>query len=496
MIKKILIVGGGFGGIATALRLRAMGHQVTLLERLDEIGGRAQVFEKDGFLHDAGPTVITAPYLFDELFELFDKKLSDYAEFRPLKTWYDFYFHDGNTFSYQDDVEHTLSEIARFNPDDRSGYLKLLKLSEEIFNVGYLKLAHQSFTSMSTMLKQVPSLIRLKSLSTVYSLVCKFIKDPYLRQVFSIHPLLVGGNPHTTTSIYTLIHFLERKWGVHFCMGGTGRLVHALKTLMIEEGIDIKTGVDIASIDVIKNKVVGVTDVTDLHYSADAVVFNGDPAFAYKSLLPKRMPSMSRKPERFTKFSMGLFVLFFGSKGKTFDNIAHHTIWMGPRYKELLEDIFDHKTLADDFSLYLHRPTATDPSFAPEGSDSFYALCPVPNLQADIDWNVVGPQLEKRIIQALDETILPGIGETVTASFWMSPEDFRTRYKSEHGAGFSIAPILTQSAYFRFHNRDSHFSNLFFVGAGTHPGAGLPGVVSSAKVVESLFMEDASNEVA
>jgi len=480
-------VGAGFGGIATALRSRAMGHSVTLLDRLDQLGGRAQVFEKEGFRHDAGPTVITAPFLFDELFELFGKRLEDYAQIVPLDTWYDFYFSDKQTFSYRGDMSHTLREIARFDECDVAGYQALLELSEKIFELGFEQLSSQPFTRFSSMLKQAPALIRLQSYRTVYGLVSKFIKNEHLRKVFSIHPLLVGGNPYTTTSIYTLIHYLERKWGVHFCMGGTGALVCALDRLMLEEGIVVRLQSDVDQIVIEEGRATAVKLINGQRFDADNVVFNGDAPHAYSSLLPsylKRQPI--RRSDASTQYSMGLYVLYFGTR-KTYPTVAHHTIWLGPRHKELLTDIFDRHVIPEDFSLYIHRPTATDPSFAPPGCDSFYVLCPVSNLLSGTNWSVEGPQLRQRIVTALDETILPGLAECICADFWMTPDDFKERYRSELGAGFSIAPTLTQSAYFRYHNRDPDIPNLYFTGAGTHPGAGLPGVLSSAKVVENLL---------
>lgn len=482
-----IVVGAGFGGIATALRCKAMGHEVTLLDRLDQLGGRAQVFERDGFKHDAGPTVITAPFLFEELFALFGKRLEDYARIVPLETWYDFYFSDQKTFSYRGDMAHTLKEIERFEPRDVAGYKALLALSEKIFKLGFEQLSAQPFTRFSTMLAQAPALLRLQSYRTVYGLVSKFIKNEQLRKVFSVHPLLVGGNPYTTTSIYTLIHYLERKWGVHFCMGGTGALVQALERLMLEQGIVVRLQSDVKQIVIEQQCARAVTLSDGERIEADNIIFNGDAPHAYRALLPsylKRQPI--RRPDSATKYSMGLFVLYFGTQ-KTYPDVAHHTIWLGPRHKELLADIFDRHVIPDDFSLYLHRPTATDSSFAPPGCDSFYVLCPVSNLLSGTDWSVEGPQLRDRIVKALHETILPGLDESICADFWMTPEDFKERYRSEHGAGFSIAPTLTQSAYFRYHNRDPDVPNLYFTGAGTHPGAGLPGVLCSAKVVESLL---------
>ena len=481
--QTAIIIGAGFAGIATALRLRAMGYQVTLLERLDSLGGRAQVFERGGYRHDAGPTVITAPFLFDELFELFDEKLQDYLEFVPLDPFYRFHFADGSQFDYRASIEDTLTEIRRFNPADADGYLKLLATSKKVYDVGFKQLAHRPFTRVWDMVKQVPALLILKCYKTVSQMVNSHLKHPLIRQAFSIHPLLVGGNPFKTTAIYTLIHYLERRWGVFFCMGGTGKLIEQLGALMARQDIKIQLNADVDEI-IIKNKcATGVRLSSGEIQSADLVIFGGDPETCYKHLLPQKKIS---RPSIKKRYSMGLYVLYFGTK-KLYPDVAHHSIWMGPRFKELLSEIFDDKQMSDDFSLYVHRPTATDKSFAPEGCESFYVLCPVPNLQGNVNWTTEGEVLRTRIINALEETILPDLSAVIEEVFWMTPEDFAKDYRSMHGAGFSIEPRLTQSAWFRFHNRDSAIDNLYFVGAGTHPGAGLPGVVSSAKVVEELL---------
>jgi phytoene desaturase len=493
-----LVIGAGFGGIAAALRMRARGHNVTLIERLDAIGGRAQAFEQGGFRHDAGPTVITAPFLFDELFALFGEKREDHLDFRPLDPWYRFYFHEGSEFDYRPSLEDTHAEIARFSPEDIKNYDRLIATSKNIFDIGFSELADQPFTRFGAMLKQIPQLLRLKSYMTVAQLVNSHIKHPLLRQAFSIHPLLVGGNPFDTTSIYALIHYLERKWGVYFCMGGTGKLVAELENLMRRQGIEILLNTDVREIMVSKddsNRVTGVITQDAKQISADRVICNGDPPTIYAEMLPAHKGKRKKAlPDKVTRYSMGLYVLFFGTK-KTYPNIAHHTIWMGKRYKELLHDIFNRKILADDFSLYVHRPTATDASFAPEGCDSFYVLCPVPNLQGNLEWEKEGPALQKRIVAALDKTIMPGLSEHIVEDFYMTPEDFKTRYRSMHGAGFSIAPNFTQSAWFRYHNRDPHLSNLYFAAAGAHPGAGMPGVLCSAKVVDRLVGEEAGEAV-
>ncbi|MDB4426871.1 phytoene desaturase family protein [Porticoccaceae bacterium] len=482
--QRAVVIGAGFAGIATALRLRKLGYEVTLLERLQSLGGRAQVFERGGYRHDAGPTVITAPFLFDELYELFDEKLEDHLEFVPLDPFYRFHFADGSQFDYRASIEDTLTEIRRFNPDDADGYLKLLEKSKRVYDVGFKELVHRPFTRVWDMVKQIPALLMLKCYRSVSQMVNSHLMHPLIRQAFSIHPLLVGGNPFKTTAIYTLIHYLERRWGVFFCMGGTGKLVEELGKLMERQGIKLQMGADVDEIILDGKRATGVRMNSGETLNADIVVFGGDPETCYKHLLPAKktfsLPTIKKQ------YSMGLYVLYFGTR-KLYPDVAHHSIWMGPRFKELLTEIFDHKTMSEDYSLYVHRPTATDTSFAPEGCESFYVLCPVPNLLGDVNWETEGPKLRDRIVQSMEETILPELSSVIEEVFWMTPEDFAKDYRSMHGAGFSIEPRLTQSAWFRFHNRDRAISNLYFVGAGTHPGAGLPGVVSSAKVVEELL---------
>lgn len=488
--KKALIIGSGFGGIASALRLKKIGFEVTLVERLDMLGGRARVFQKGGYRHDAGPTVITAPFLFEELFELYNKNLKDHLNFVPLDPWYRFYFHNGKTFDYRPSIDDTNKEIEKFDARDVQGYRDLLETSKNIFKIGFEKLSDQPFSSFWEMAKQVPSLVKLKSYLTVGQLVNSKLKNEFLRKAFSIHPLLVGGNPFTTTSIYALIHYLERKWGVFFCMGGTGKIVQELERLMIENDITVKKNTDITKIKVKSNRATGVITSTGDEIDADVVICNADPPTVYKEMLdPQFSKKALIKPEKFTQYSMGLYVLFFGSK-KQYPSVAHHTIWMAERYKELLNDIFDKRILTKDFSLYLHRPTATDETFAPTGKDSFYVLCPVPNLKADIDWEKEGPRLRDKIVNALSETIMPDLEKNIEEDFWMTPQDFKNDYRSMHGAGFSIAPIFSQSAWFRYHNKDKKISNLYFSTAGSHPGAGIPGVLCSAKVVEKLIKKD------
>ena len=485
-MKTAIVMGAGFGGMASALRLRAKGYKVTLIEKSDSLGGRAQVFKRDGFIYDAGPTVITAPFLIKELFDLFGKNVRDYVKIFPVEPWYRFYFQDGTYFNYGGTIEDTLNEISKISPEDCSGYKKLLKSSESIFKIGFEELAHKPFNTLWSMIVQIPSLLKLKAYQSVYSFVSSHLKHDKLRQAFSIQPLLVGGNPFDTTSIYNLIHFLERKWGIHYAVGGMTSVVAALERLMVESGIDIIKGNEIKKIET-QNKIIK-TVITDSgeQYCGDIFISNMDPVFLYKNLLNNELSLTSKIKANKSELSMGLFVLYFGTKSK-FEDVAHHTIWLGKRYKELLSDIFDKKTLADDFSLYVHRPTASDPNLAPKNCDCFYVLSPVPNLSANIDWEVTRDIYSEKIISALDNSIMPGLKDSIVHSFNMTPEEFKTNYCSEMGAGFSISPKLTQSAWFRFHNKSESIKNLYLVGAGTHPGAGLPGVLSSAKVIDELI---------
>jgi len=484
---QAIVIGAGFGGIAAALRLRAKGYEVTLMDRCANLGGRAQVFERDGFRHDAGPTVITAPFLFEELFELFGERFSDHVKLVPLKPWYRFHYDDGSHFDYGGTLEETLAEIARIDPQDCAGYLALLAQSKRIFEVGFTELSAQPFHRFMTMVRQIPKLIGLRNYETVWGMVSRHLSNPKLQQAFSIQPLLVGGNPFDTTSIYVLIHYLEREYGVHFAMGGTGAITQALGELMERQGVKIELGVTVEKIDVQGGVAKGVTLADGSVQTADVIVSNADAAHLYRHMIqPSAQAASARMKLAAAHYSMGLFVLYFGTT-RAYPEVAHHTIWMGPRYRELLEDIFYRQVLADDFSLYLHRPTATDPSFAPPDCDSFYVLCPVPNLQAKVDWEIEGPRLRDRIVAALDRTILPGLAASITADFYKTPEDFRSDYLSVHGAGFSVAPLFRQSAWFRFHNRAEGIKNLYLTGAGTHPGAGMPGVLCSAKIVDALI---------
>lgn len=491
MNKTAIIVGSGFGGIAASLRMRSLGYQVSIFEKLNQLGGRARVFKKSGFTFDAGPTVITAPFLFDELFKLFNKNRKDYVDFVKLEPWYRFYFSSNNKFfNYSSSLRETEKEIAKFNNSDVEGYRKLLEISEKIFNVGFEKLSFVPFHDFFFMIRQIPTLIKLKSYLSVYKLVSKYIKNEQIRQAFSIQPLLLGGNPLDTTSIYNLIHFLERKWGVFYAMGGTGKIIQGFEKLMKEEQIKIFKNTEVTEIITNGNIAEGIK-VGDKKIFADKLIINSDPAYTYKNLIQSNKKKWTDKKIANMDYSMGLFVIYFGTT-KKYKNVAHHTIWMGKRYEGLLKDIFKNRILADDFSLYLHRPTATDKSMAPKNCDCFYVLSPVPNLKNPINWGQEGKTYERKILEALDQTILPGLIKNLKICFHMTPNDFQKDYNSLYGSGFSISPIFTQSAWFRFHNKSENFKNLYFVGAGSHPGAGVPGVISSAKVLENIVSNESA----
>jgi len=487
-----VVIGSGFGGLAAAVRLGARGYRVTVLEKLETLGGKACVHRQDGFTFDAGPTVITAPQLLSELWTLAGKRFEDDIDLRPVTPFYRIRFNDGHTFDYTGDASAMRSEVHKLAPGDVEGYERFLRTSEAIFKVGFERLSHVPFGHWTDMAKILPEMVRLQSYRSVYGLVAKHVKNERLRQVLSFHPLLVGGNPFSTTSIYTLIAFLERQWGVHFPIGGTGVLVAGLASLITGQGGVLRTNAEVKRI-VLEGRVArGVELTSGERIDADIVISNADSAWTYRHLVDGavRKRWTDRRIER-SRFSMGLFVWYFGTK-RTYPDVAHHTILLGPRYEGLLDDIFEKKILADDFSLYLHRPTATDPSLAPEGCDGFYVLSPVPNLSSGTDWATAAEPYRQKIEAYLERTVLPDLKASIVTSRVTTPADFESRMLSFQGAAFGFEPVLTQSAYFRPHNRSEDVERLFIVGAGTHPGAGVPGVLSSARVLDSLVPDAAS----
>lgn len=481
-----VIIGSGFGGLAAAVRLGARGYRVTVIERLDAPGGRAYVHRQDGFTFDAGPTIVTAPFLFEELWALCGRSLADDVDLRPLSPFYRIRFHDGETFDYSGDRQRMREAVARLSPDDVAGFERFMAASEATCRVAFEELGHVPFGSWTDMLRALPDLVRLKSYRSVYGLVSSYVTNHRLRTVLSFHPLLIGGSPFRATAVYSLIAALEQRWGVHFAMGGTGVLVQGLVGLVEGLGGTVRCGEDVASITVKDRAATGVRLASGQEIPADVVVSNADAAWTYKHLLPARLRSRwtDRRLDR-ARYSMSLFLWYFGTR-KRYPDVPHHTILLGPRYRELLRDIFRHGRLADDFSLYLHHPTVTDPSLAPDGCDTFYVLSPVPHLGANIDWQTAAEPYRQKLARFLESSVLPGLSREVVTSRVTTPLDFRDRLLSVQGAAFGLEPILRQSAWFRPHNRSEDIDRLYLVGAGTHPGAGLPGVLSSAKILDRV----------
>jgi phytoene desaturase len=485
--KRVVVIGSGFGGLAAALRLRTRGFDVHLFEARDKLGGRAYLYEQDGFKFDGGPTVITAPFLIEDLFHGADRDPSDYLKLVPVDPFYRIEFHDGRWFEYGRDELATEAMVSKFSPGDLPGYRRMVQQAKAVFEKGFVELSDRPFLKFSDMLRIAPDLIRLQSYKTVYQFAAQHVKDPMLRRVFSFHPLLVGGNPFQTTSIYALIHYLERQWGVHYAMGGTGAIIEAMGRLFCELGGHIHLSCPVKQIVLANGKAVGVETSNGGKVIADAVVSNADVANTYaKMMAPDARRKYTRERLAKMRYSMSLFVIYFGTR-KQYPQIKHHTIILGERYRGLLDDIFKRKLLARDFSLYLHRPTATDPSMAPEDCDCFYVLAPVPNQQSGLDWTKEARPFRDAIMRFLEERYLPGLLDNIVTERLLTPLDFETTLNSYQGSAFSFEPIFRQSAWFRPHNESEDVENLFFVGAGTHPGAGVPGVLSSAKIAEQLI---------
>jgi len=481
-----IVIGSGFGGLAAAIRLGARGYRVTVLERLGQPGGRARVLRRDGFTFDAGPTIITAPFLFEELWTLCGRRLSDSIELRQLTPFYRVRFDDGASFDVCGDEGEMRRKVAELSPGDVGGYERFMALARRICELGFEQLGHRPFTRLSDMLRIAPQMLRLASYRSVHGLVARHVRDPRLRFLLSFHPLFVGANPFKVTSIYCLISDLERRWGVHFAMGGTGRLVSGMVDLIEGQGNQVRLNAEVSAITVDRGAATGVRLAGGESLRADVVVSNADAGWTYRHLLPAHTQRRwSAKRVDRAPFSMGLVVWYFGTR-RRYPEVPHHTILVGPRYREHIRDIFERKVLADDFSIYLHRPTATDPSLAPPGCDAFYVLSPVPNLDGGIDWKTAAEPYRCRIERHLERTVLPGLSREVVASHLVTPSDFRDDLLSLKGAGFSLEPTLTQSAWFRPHNLSEDIAGLYLVGAGTHPGPGVPGVLSSARVLDQL----------
>jgi phytoene desaturase len=494
---RVAVVGSGFGGLAAAIRLQAAGVHCVLFEARDKPGGRAYVYEDSGFVFDGGPTVITAPHALDELFEVAGRRREDYVEFLRVRPFYRLFWEDGSAFDYEGG-DSMLAQIRALAPEDLQGYQRFVAYSRRVFEKGYVELAAEPFLHFSDMVRVAPSLAWLRADRSVYATVARFVKNEHLRQALSFHSLLVGGNPFETSSIYTLIHYLEREWGVFFPRGGTGALVRALTRLFAELGGELRLATPVERI-VVEPAARGgrpchfISSRHAEHEAFDAVVSNADLHHTYAKLYaahPEAAP-MRRRLEA-SEWSMSLFVLYFGTDRSY--PIAHHNVLFGPRYRELLREIFHGSTLPDDFSLYLHAPSVSDPSLAPPGSAAYYVLAPVPHLgHAALDWDAIGPGYADKILAAL-ERLMPDLRRHVVVRRFITPQSFERDLGAYVGSAFSLAPLLKQSAWFRPHNRDDRIPGLYLVGAGTHPGAGVPGVVASAKATARLVLEDLTPE--
>ena len=485
-VPLALVVGAGFGGLAAAIRLSAMGYRVQVLEKLDGPGGRAYVRRQDGFTFDGGPTIITVPFLFEELWGLCGRKLSDDIDLRLMDPFYRVRFDDGTHFDYSGDPERMRAEVARVSPDDVAGFDKFVAEADLCYQLGFEALGCKAFDSIFDLLAALPSMARMRAWRTMHGLVASYFKHPKLRMAMSLQTLLIGGNPFSVTGVYSLINALERRYGVYSAMGGTGAIVQGMVNLLQARGVPLRCNAEVKRIMVEDGRATGVQLATGEQLSADIVVCNSDTAWTYRNLVaPEHRRHWTDQRIERGRYSMSLFVWYFGTD-RQYTDVPHHTMVLGPRYEGLLNDIFRHHRLADDFSLYLHRPSATDPSVAPSGCDTFYVLSPVPHLQSGTDWAQQAEPYRQAVCRRLEETLLPGLSQHVISSHVMTPQNFQDDLLSFKGAAFGLEPLLLQSAWFRPHNRSEDVENLFMVGASTHPGAGVPGVLMSAKALQTV----------
>lgn len=491
-LPHAVVIGSGFGGLAAAVRMAARGWRVTVLEKLDAPGGRAYVHHRDGHVFDAGPTIVTVPYLFDELWALGGRDFRREIDLRSLDPFYRIRFDDGDHFDYSGDPDRMRAEVRRICAADASGLERFMAEADRCYEMGFQTLGDKAFDSLGDLLAAAPKIVRMRGWRSLHGMVAGHFSHPKLRIAMSLQSLLIGGNPFSVTCIYSLINALERQWGVHWPMGGTGQLVKGLVDLLQQLGGSLRLGAEVRRIEVDRGRATGVTLANGERLAADIVVSNADASWTYQKLVaPEHRRHWTDRRIANGKYSMSLFVWYFGTD-RTWPEVPHHTMILGPRYRELLRDIFQRHKLAGDFSLYLHRPTATDPSMAPPGRDTFYALAPVPHLGSGTDWQAEAPRMQAAVAEALERTMLPGLRRHVTASLVTTPLDFRDRLLSVNGAAFGLEPLLLQSAWFRPHNRSEDVQGLYMVGAGTHPGAGVPGVLMSAKALESVLPDPLS----
>ena len=531
--RKAIIVGSGIGGLSLGIRLQSLGFDTTILEKLDAPGGRAYVRHAEGYTFDMGPTVITVPHFIEELFSLErgrphlgqpdfppsilgpDSRVregvsggpntSKYVQIVPIAPFYRIYFDDGTYFDYDGDPVSTRTQIKQLAPEDLGGYERFHKDARAIFERGFLELGYTHFGDVGTMLKVVPDLLKLDAVRTLFSFTQKYFKSDKLRQVFSFETLLVGGNPLSVPAIYAMIHFVEKTWGIHYAMGGTGALVRGFVQKFQELGGQIRFNAEVSSLNIEgengakpsgrfgKRIARGVTLKSGESLEADLVVSNADYANTYRQLVPEkyRLWQMDARV-KLTQQSMSLVVVYFGFRADNLDlDLRHHNIILGPRYEGLLEDIFKSKVLAKDFSQYLHLPTLTDPSMAPPGHHAAYTLVPVPHNGSRLDWDLIGEPFVHKILKFLDQRgYIPGLLERLTYSSFITPDYFEHTLNSYLGNAFGPEPMLVQSAFFRPHNRSEDISKLYMVGAGAQPGAGTPSVMMSAKMTARLIAED------
>jgi phytoene desaturase len=501
--KKIAVIGSGFGGLSAAIRLAAKGHDVTIYEKRDQLGGRAYQYNINGFKFDGGPTVITAPHMYDELFQAAGKKREDYMKLVPIDPFYRIFNEQGDYFNYWRDQQKTEAEIARFSPGDVEGYKKFIQGATDIFN-WFHPFTEKSFPSFASFAKIFPHVLTSGTWRSMHGYAAQFVKDDFIRKVCSFHPLLVGGNPFDTPSIYGLIIQFEKEWGVHYAMGGTGSIVHALGQLFRDAGGKVHLNTEIDEIIIKNKKACGVRLMDGSAEWADEVICNGDVAFTYNNLIPKQeVPSAMKLWMKGLEYSNSLVVIYFGTKKRYLDSkLSHHNLILGTSYKNLMNDIFNKKVISKDLGLYLHMPTRTDPTIAPEGCESFYVLSLVPNLDGKIDWNKTLPAYTDKVLGYLEENYLPDLKSNIIAQHTIDPIHFRDELNSHKGAAFSIKPSMMQSGYFRPQVRSKYFDSLYFVGAGVHPGAGVPAVMASGKIaanavdpVTALYEESPLEEV-
>lgn len=488
---KVAVIGAGFGGLALAIRLQSAGIATTIVEGRDRPGGRAYAWEKDGFTFDAGPTVITDPACLQELWALSGRDMAADVPLMPVSPFYRLNWADGTNFDYSNDEPALLREIARLDPGDVAGYRDFLDYSADVYREGYEKLGHVAFLDFASMIRAAPALARYQAWRSVYGMVSSFVKNEKLREALSFHTLLVGGNPMKTSALYALIHKLEMAHGVWFAKGGTNRLVAGMVAHFERLGGTIRLNDPVDRLETLGDRITGVATRSGWREDFDAVASNADVMHTYRDLLGGTVRGQAAARSLANKrFSPSLFVVHFGVKG-TWPGIPHHMILFGPRYKGLLDDIYDNGVLSQDFSLYLHHPTVSDPSMAPEGCSTFYALAPVPHMgKLPVDWDEIAPAYADRILDEVERRLMPGLKERIVTRFHYTPVDFAQDLNAHMGSAFSLEPLLLQSAWFRVHNRDDRIPNLYFVGAGTHPGAGIPGVVGSAKATAALMLDD------